>query len=255
MDDLLVTRDASPFAMVPLWVLDMSAQAVKLYAILWGYADNTSRDAWPSRQTLADRMGYTRPRSIDPIIKELEDGGAVSVIRRKDSQGVNLPNRYHLNNLQGGAEKKHTVGRSTGEGGAVQRQEVGRKTALELEPMNYNQEELEPLLPVPAAQPKQTAKAKVAKLSLPVPDPFVVTAELVNWAREEAPLVNQALETPKFVDWHKSKGSRFKDWTAAWRNWMRNAQAYAARDAAARPQRQSVDANSKLGLDYGEWGN
>jgi Helix-turn-helix domain len=29
-------------------------------------------------------------------------------------------------------------------------------------------------------------------------------------------------ETLKFLDYHRSKGNRFADWTAAWRNWMRN---------------------------------
>jgi hypothetical protein len=100
---------------------------------------------------------------------------------------------------------------------------------------------------------KDSSAAKVSRLNLPVPDPFVVTEELVDWAKMETPLVNTTLETPKFVDWHKSKGSKYKDWTAAWRNWMRNAQNYAIRDAGTRQSPRQVVPESRLGLKYDEW--
>jgi hypothetical protein len=33
-------------------------------------------------------------------------------------------------------------------------------------------------------------------------------------------------ETSRWKDWALSNDRRFKDWTAAWRNWMRNAAKY-----------------------------
>lgn len=51
---------------------------------------------------------------------------------------------------------------------------------------------------------------------------------LVLWAKEKYPTIDSAYETDKFRDYHSAKGSAFKDWDAAWRNWMRNANAYQA---------------------------
>jgi len=62
------------------------------------------------------------------------------------------------------------------------------------------------------------------------PEEFVVGEELRAWARDEGITVNLATQTRRFLDHHRSKGSRFKDWVAAWRNWMRKAQEFA--DAA-----------------------
>ena len=245
--EIVVTRAQVPFVMVPLFVLELSPQAVKLYGLLWRYADNSTREAWPSRPRLAADMGFKQARSVDAIVKELEDAGAVDVIRRK-AEGVNLPNRYHLNTEQrGSAVQSTTVVQSNAKGSAVQSTRVVLHTAPELEPLNYNHEQ-EPLLPLAQAEPRTSRKATQ------VPDPFVVTEELVDWAKMETPLVNQALETPKFVDYHKSKGSTFKDWTAAWRNWMRNAQAYAARDRQATGARvPTTQGTSQLGLKYDDW--
>lgn len=59
-----------------------------------------------------------------------------------------------------------------------------------------------------------------------LPDDFRVTAEMVAWARKDVPNVDGRVETEKFRDhWKAASGAtaRKKDWVAAWRNWMRNA--------------------------------
>lgn len=56
---------------------------------------------------------------------------------------------------------------------------------------------------------------------------FVVTAELVQWTRVNAPAVDGAIEADKFFDYWKAVGGqrgRKTDWTATFRNWMRTAQ-------------------------------
>lgn len=35
--------------------------------------------------------------------------------------------------------------------------------------------------------------------------------------------IDMVYETEKFLDHHRAKGSKFLDWEAAWRNWMRRA--------------------------------
>ena len=47
-----------------------------------------------------------------------------------------------------------------------------------------------------------------------------------EFAREKVPRVNMLLELEKFRVWCRSKGRRYKDYPAAFRNWLRKAQEY-----------------------------
>lgn len=91
-----VTADAY-FAIVPEWLLDASSSnAVKLYAILRRYADKGTSEAHPSRKTLAKRMGFSRPQSVDPIVAELIRVGALAVFERWTNRGDRDSNGYRL---------------------------------------------------------------------------------------------------------------------------------------------------------------
>lgn len=103
MDDstsTLTIDGFTPYAQIPRWVLRsegaLSGNAVHLYGILMSYADNHTKVAFPSRQTLAEDMG----RSIDTVkraIKELEDFGAITVTRRRNKRTGNFyANHYVL---------------------------------------------------------------------------------------------------------------------------------------------------------------
>jgi len=60
-----------------------------------------------------------------------------------------------------------------------------------------------------------------------LPGDFTVSAEMVSWARENAPDVDGRTATEAFKDHFRSapgqKGVKL-DWTATWRNWMRTEQ-------------------------------
>lgn len=65
---------------------------------------------------------------------------------------------------------------------------------------------------------------------------------MVAWARQNTPLVGRT-DTESFVDyWTAANGSNAskRDWTAAWRNWMRKAQRDAERDAQPRRSRAAA---------------
>lgn len=71
---------------------------------------------------------------------------------------------------------------------------------------------------------RQTARQAAAARATRIPEPFVVTPEMVTWAREHAPHVDGARETERFVDFWRAKtgqGATKRDWVATWRNWMR----------------------------------
>ena len=69
-----------------------------------------------------------------------------------------------------------------------------------------------------------------------LPTPFMLTADMRDWAKGSVPLVDIKFETEKFCDyWRSAPGQRGikLDWVATWRNWMRSAQAELP--AVARP--------------------
>lgn len=75
-----------------------------------------------------------------------------------------------------------------------------------------------PSLPEEISQPR---RASAAPADMPVTD------EMRQWATKEG-IRHDALETETagFLDWHRSKGSKHKDWVAAWRTWMRKAKGF-----------------------------
>jgi hypothetical protein len=65
-----------------------------------------------------------------------------------------------------------------------------------------------------------------------------------SWAQEHVPGVNVERETEQFLDYHRAKGTVFKDWTAAWRKWMRNAATFQEQRATSRVSSAQADMNS-----------
>ena len=74
---------------------------------------------------------------------------------------------------------------------------------------------------VPA--PETGSVSRQPKKATPVPSDFPITESLKNWAVENHVKADLSKETEKFLDYYRSKGQAMKDWTAAWRNWMRRA--------------------------------
>lgn len=74
------------FSVIPHWVIfsGISDGALRLYAILQKYADNSTGKAFPSRATLA-KDTHKSPDSVDRYIKELRDLGALKVTQRRKS--------------------------------------------------------------------------------------------------------------------------------------------------------------------------
>ncbi len=64
------------------------------------------------------------------------------------------------------------------------------------------------------------------KVKIFVPEDFEVSKELETWAKEKHPTVNLTNETYQFLDHHRARSSKFSDWIAAWRTWIRNAEKF-----------------------------
>jgi len=69
-----------------------------------------------------------------------------------------------------------------------------------------------------------TKKRGAAKRGTRIPEPFMLTTEMRQWAVEEVPNVDADASTRRFVDyWRAESGAKATkiDWIATWRNWLR----------------------------------
>lgn len=81
-------------------------------------------------------------------------------------------------------------------------------------------------VPPPSLRSGEARKrAAPAKKASRIPDDFAVTAEMIQWARENTPNVGRA-ETELFIDYWKqaTRNAEKRDWKSAWQVWMRKEQ-------------------------------
>ena len=76
---------------------------VAVYNVLAQYANKNGSRIFPSYQTIADKLGISRPKVIDTI-KKLIDVGLIKKSPRIDSAGDMTSNEYMLVKLKGGKQ-------------------------------------------------------------------------------------------------------------------------------------------------------
>lgn len=74
---------------------------------------------------------------------------------------------------------------------------------------------------------KRARASKISSL-----DKLVIDASLLDYAKAKAPDVDPSRELEQFANYCQAKGKTYKDYLAAFRNWLINAQKYAERDRA-----------------------
>lgn len=100
-DSSQIVSDTGPFVIIPEWVIlsKISHGAVRLYALLGRYADYETGEAFPSRKLLATRLDVS-VATVDRLVKELVDIGALEVFKRCDN-GIWLSNLYRIRRVKG----------------------------------------------------------------------------------------------------------------------------------------------------------
>lgn len=108
-----VTRDHVPYVPVPHWLITaVSPRALTVYCALGTYADNRTKEAWPSMATIGEAAGCSENVAREAI-HELERVGAVRVERTVG--GVKQTNRYVLVERKGPRNPPESRGRNTPE--------------------------------------------------------------------------------------------------------------------------------------------
>lgn len=185
------------FAIVDEWVinLDISDRAFKLYAVLARYADNNTHKAFPSRETLAKRLRCSKA-SVDRAVMELVDARA---IEKKHRAYNSVLYTVLVDGPEGVITHEDKV-LSPVSTDVITGDEVTRTT--QLEPDNYIDTNTKRRQGVPEDwQPSDKVRA-----DLEAKYPTLVIAD----------------EVEGFIDFHIAKGSAFKDFDRAFRNWCRN---------------------------------
>lgn len=121
-----ITSDIGFFSIIPEWLLDatipaaeegepptlVSANSIRLFAVLHRYADKESGEAFPSRKTLAERMGVSVD-TVDRAARELVAVGALTISHRRTERGDSDSNNYHLSFVQPGGRTDAETGMGT----------------------------------------------------------------------------------------------------------------------------------------------
>jgi predicted transcriptional regulator len=185
------------FAIVDEWVinLEISDRAFKLYAILARYADNNTHKAFPSRDTLAERLRCSKA-SVDRAVLELVDAKAIE----KRHRAYNSVLYTVLIDPPEGV----LTGDNTMSSPVITDVLTGDDVTIttELEPKNYIE--------------KQTKAQRI-------PTDWEPSEAFKTECEEKFPTLSISNEVEAFVDYHTANGSVFKDHQAAFRTWCRNA--------------------------------
>ena len=195
---------------------------------LANYADEDD-SCFPGQEKLARDVG-TSVSTIRRALKELEDGGYIVRERRYRSDGYRSSDRYYLQvNMTGRPKEQDSYRSSVDDENDSYRSNDGTLPVKTGDLTGHSYERAEPKENLKKNRQRETRERPPATL----PGDFTVTESMATWARTNAQGTNLVTETEHFKDWHMAKGSKFKDWDAAWRTWMRRAVEYAKTNPAA----------------------
>lgn len=194
--------------------------------VLLKLADNANDqgECWPSYQYIADQCEIGK-RTVIGHIDSLIQAGYLTKTSRKGPKG-NSSNVYVLDfdakpvNTGGANAALGSAGDALGGANAAlgDGAAAAPRTSHSLEPVNESVNE-------PLAVPP---KPKKSKRRSGVPDEFLVDQRMLDWLVENQITTDWQIETNKFLDHHRAKGSTMADWVSSWRLWMRNSMKFSA---------------------------
>jgi len=182
-----------------------------------GYLLPNFVEAQQARQS--DRARKAEQRARDRATKLATGKGHAmpEPVTTADNLGQSVTNRDHESqNVTESHTRSHDVTRGHSE------QSRAEQSRTEITPSECGAREA-PAAPARSPKPKSDR----AKPATGVPAATDLHAWLASWSIP-APEVNR--EAAKFIDYARANGRTYRDWSAAWRNWERNAAEFAARD-------------------------
>jgi hypothetical protein len=228
------------------WVWDYSQSRHGSRLVLLAIADSMNNEhgwAWPSVKELV-RKTALKERGVQAAIADLVKLGELEVAYNAGPKGCN---RYRVL-LSTPAESAppqslhpaHAAPPQSSQG--QESSQVNGQPPAESAPPAGNAGAQNPARtpaesapgtvkkPKPKNSPTESSSGR-RKRATRIPDDFVVTPEMAQWARDNVPeLINRGRgkrETDKFVNYWQAKSGKDAtkhDWVATWRNWMLKAE-------------------------------
>ena len=209
-------------------VWDTSPYKAEKLLVLLALADWSNDDGycWPSIDKIARKARITE-RGAFKIMAEFKEDKTILLIEQGGGRSKN--NIYRLNPENWSAQEINPESETLNENANPEPYSVN----TEINPEPENTKTLNETAHASInknrhdnrhVESTQTRSRK--KSTTPVPDTFIVTEDLTSWANEKGICADLQTETDNFLDYHKARDSRFVDWTAAWRTWMRNTKKY-----------------------------
>jgi DNA-binding Lrp family transcriptional regulator len=189
------------------WAFDLELTTPqKMVTIMLANYANEDAKAWPSLETLAKKTRLSR-RSVIQQIAKLEEIGVVKKVGNTQ-MGVNI---YQLNIHTKFIENTSEPDSPPSE----------RRAPLLVNDVHLPSERRSPN---PSYNHHINLVSK-KNLKCTLPENFTVTDSHRNFAKANG-LPNPDKELEHFKDHHLTNGSKFIDWNAAFRNWLRRSQQF-----------------------------
>lgn len=127
-----------PYVIVPNWINEsgISDRALRLWTILYSYADRETGSCWPHRATLAKRLRVSSSRTVDRYMKELVKIGCVEIEHRFTDSGAQIGSVYHLFEEDGRVRDCSGGAQHLAQGGSHRLLTREEQEPVEQEPMN-----------------------------------------------------------------------------------------------------------------------
>lgn len=196
------------------------------HAVLVTVADAANRDgehSYPGIQAMMDGSGYTRSTVFDAL-KRLLAEGYLEVEEQGGGRGRSTV--YRIPGVMD-PDWYPTVIEARTETVRQPDPSVEQNSPETVQLTELNGPETVQLAPdAPIDRTGTVLNGNGARRGSRLPDAFIVTAEMREWATENVPEVDLRDQTARFCDyWRDQSGARalHLDWVGTWRNWMRRA--------------------------------
>lgn len=223
-DDITVTTQTGPYAIIPVWILGVGLTGSELatYVSLRSFADRGG-EAHPRVRTIAARAGVSQS-SAERAIRRMRDLGILHTVQLHRPDGSISGCSYTLIDVRPVSNMSDflTGGTRTADGGGTRTGDGGVPAQLK-EQEQTNELTKEQKAPPPLRGGPPAPQAARAARGSRLPENFQPTPAMIEWARNEAPAATPR-DHEQFVDYWRSKSGRDAtktDWVATWRRWMR----------------------------------
>lgn len=197
-----------------------------------------------SRKSLSAKTGVQESK-VERILKMMQNEQQIEQHGTTKFRVISIRNWHEYQSAEQQSEQQVNSGRTASE------QQVNTPEEV------LEREECKEKSYLPSGDDAKAAKKPRAKSGkTKIPDPFLVTGEMRQWATERVPGVDLKLHTEKFVNYWRAEAKTKADWPATWRNWMLSEQERGGRTGGGyKPinrQQQIEDANQAVVLEIAE---